>query len=1377
MIPKKPWLRLLVLFVALLGSLPHASAGSILFNFTIPAGATTTSAGVFAPDGTLLRTLWSNEIATPGDNSAIWDGLDDEGQPLTPGSYTVKVLHSQVSHTWEGTLGNTSTDQTGETVRRSFQPTHDLIINGSDMFFAYGYNEGKCLYARSVTSDPNQVTYNGRIEGSRNFYHAATDGTRVYYTQTGNGLNDLWPSFVVAYNIGDNSQHLFSAGIDETSGQNAWDNVIDLQFEGDNGLSGRDNAATGIAVQPTGNYLFVSHAAMNEIRVFNKTTGAYVEDFTMTAPGRVIATRDNAALWVIVTESGARVVRRYNIDGSGNLTSSAVITGLADPIALAISPDNTTLLVADGGSSQQVKAFNNASSGTQSTALWTLGQAGGYPANGTAVASDKFMFRNAGNSGDVVPLTYIAFQSDGSFWVGDTGNERILKFSASRVYQNEIMYLSHTYMNTVCYDDPTRVFAGWMEFTVDYSQPVNQGWTYVRNWSATLPVTVSDVGFAGFSIVKKFGGRTFGVAGKRVYELQSSGVLRDTGILFTNEVLHEDGSLRYATTNATTATYFKKDFASLNGSNNPTWGSAVTLATSPITATNPKTNTGGRGGAGMRHPSTTSGLVIFSDGSDARFHLAGVPAGTGALKWRTAQLGTYFDKHGTIGIMGDYPANNAYTNGNHIVFAAHGEGATDIYSRTYQANQFLHYWHNGLMIGQFGSPLNYLPNPLYPEAPWLPPGLYPGRAGNALSGAFVTAGAGLYYWHCDESQASGLHRWKINNPTSVQEIPVGVTLPSGSNGTGITGQFFNGTNPATYTWVSSGTDPSIDFNWGMGAPAAGVSADNFSVRWTGLVEPLYSQTYTFTVNKASGNNARLYVGGTLVADGWTTTGTAITGTIALTTGVKYPVILEYRDPTTGGAASVSLKWQSSSQALEVVPYRQLFPSDVMSINFGGGAIGRFEADPLILTSSVQRTTTNTVTTTGLFDPAPMAVYQDARQGALGSFGIVNLAPYTQYRVRMHFAEIDGTGTLQGVGKRVFSFRAPALNVDVRNPIDIYAEAGGGYKGLIHEDVMSTDNAGHLRIGFGGFKPLIGAVEIYRDPSNVPAFATIGTGNGLKGEYFSGTAFNTLEATRLDNDVNFSWTTTNPPPGSTTNTNYTVRWTGKVLTTGAGTYTFRVEHGNGARLWVNNLSTPLIDQWSTSGGHSATITLAGSTQYDIKLEYLQTTGTANVALKWNRPNSGSAIVLIPRSQLYTSYAPPASSVEVILDNTSGAGVSLNGGWTTSTGNPGYYGINYAHDGNTGKGAKSVVYTPTLPVSGTYEVYARWPAWASASNAVPVSIVHTGGTASTTINNRVNGGTWNLLGTYTFNAGTAGYVTISNTGTSNHVFADAVRFYKP
>ncbi|MEO8665048.1 MAG: M14 family zinc carboxypeptidase [Ignavibacteria bacterium] len=134
-------------------------------------------------------------------------------------------------------------------------------------------------------------------------------------------------------------------------------------------------------------------------------------------------------------------------------------------------------------------------------------------------------------------------------------------------------------------------------------------------------------------------------------------------------------------------------------------------------------------------------------------------------------------------------------------------------------------------------------------------------------------------------------------------------------------------------------------------------------------------------------------------------------------------------------------------------------------------------------------------------------------------------------------------------------------------------------------------------------------------------------------------------------------------------------------------------------------------------------------------------------------------------------------DIILDNTDTAsGVTITGSWTSSTFTPGYWGKNYIHDGNTGKGQKSVRYTPVIPSEGYYEVFIRWTQEPDRAENVPVKIFYNGGVKDTNLNQRTKGAEWVSSGIFNFLSGNNGSVLIENAGTINHVIADAVRFSK-
>ncbi|MFA4937087.1 MAG: Ig-like domain-containing protein [Patescibacteria group bacterium] len=101
----------------------------------------------------------------------------------------------------------------------------------------------------------------------------------------------------------------------------------------------------------------------------------------------------------------------------------------------------------------------------------------------------------------------------------------------------------------------------------------------------------------------------------------------------------------------------------------------------------------------------------------------------------------------------------------------------------------------------------------------------------------------------------------------------------------------------------------------------------------------------------------------------------------------------------------------------------------------------------------------------------------------------------------------------------------------------------------------------------------------------------------------------------------------------------------------------------------------------------------------------------------------------------------------------------------------------HYASAGSGSATAVFRPTINVPGQYRVY-EWHGWYGVNQTnmeatnVPASIVHSGGTANLAINQRVNPGQWNLLGTYSFN-NTHASVTITNNA-NGYVLADAFKF---
>ena len=101
--------------------------------------------------------------------------------------------------------------------------------------------------------------------------------------------------------------------------------------------------------------------------------------------------------------------------------------------------------------------------------------------------------------------------------------------------------------------------------------------------------------------------------------------------------------------------------------------------------------------------------------------------------------------------------------------------------------------------------------------------------------------------------------------------------------------------------------------------------------------------------------------------------------------------------------------------------------------------------------------------------------------------------------------------------------------------------------------------------------------------------------------------------------------------------YAVRWTGGLVAPETGDYEILLETRNGARIWVNDETTPLVDGWVRSGDTvvlKQTLPLLGGRVYPIRVEIFKEKKEKIVAalLKWKAPHRVEEV--IPERHLRT-----------------------------------------------------------------------------------------------------------------------------------------------
>jgi len=121
--------------------------------------------------------------------------------------------------------------------------------------------------------------------------------------------------------------------------------------------------------------------------------------------------------------------------------------------------------------------------------------------------------------------------------------------------------------------------------------------------------------------------------------------------------------------------------------------------------------------------------------------------------------------------------------------------------------------------------------------------------------------------------------------------------------------------------VLTRTDRTLWFDW-PDSPVAGVSKDDFSVRWTGELQAQFSGTYTFSLPLNRDETFTLDIDGNTVINANHRSGT-VTGTRTLTAGQRYDIEIEYSDDN--GGAGVRLLYGLNTAQLAPLPGSQLYP--------------------------------------------------------------------------------------------------------------------------------------------------------------------------------------------------------------------------------------------------------------------------------------------------------------------------------------------------------------------------------------------------------------------------------------------------------------------
>lgn len=153
----------------------------------------------------------------------------------------------------------------------------------------------------------------------------------------------------------------------------------------------------------------------------------------------------------------------------------------------------------------------------------------------------------------------------------------------------------------------------------------------------------------------------------------------------------------------------------------------------------------------------------------------------------------------------------------------------------------------------------------------------------------------------------------------------------------------------------------------------------------------------------------------------------------------------------------------------------------------------------------------------------------------------------------------------------------------------------------------------------------------------------GSGNGLLGFYFSNTNLAGAPFMRLDESVQFNWTTGAAAPGIPAD-RFSVVWCGEVDAPVSGEFRFSLAADDSAMLFLSDKLLVSINA-SRAGGEatSPVVSLEAGKRYPLKLVLVNGAGPARTQLSWSGPGISKRVV--PKGRLHAKSLLPAHAASI------------------------------------------------------------------------------------------------------------------------------------
>ncbi len=722
------------------------------FTFTLDEDAST-SAGVYDSEDNLIRTLWGGIDYEAGTYEKSWDGKDDYGNFVPDGNYRIDVMSSNVHYEKiVDVIGNTSDCSGWDTYIAGSNSITDMAFDSrtNRIYYCTDHVEGAygLRYLNADNIHRNAALMDG-FQPNMTAFRVAVDGERVYWASEevqfndygDKGYKDFW-AFIYAtddtgvpytFEYGERQNSKWTMiGQDSNGPYPSAINRHHVQYPAEN------NRISGLEVQQTGNLLFSSYLDWGKVFVNDKNTGQLLYTLESNMPGGIALQGENI-LWVAEkNEDTTYTVNKYQAvsDGTPEGTTLTKIGSLdysfANVLSMAISSNGSLLAITDGGERDMLFVANT----TTGELVKTFGSGESYYDDPT-VKDDKLVYDDAVMFKDAYGLyehSFVEFISDTELLIGDSGNARVYKLNLATetpTIIDTIIFLRTGYSVFVTNNDPSRIYGTEVEYSFDYDKaeqyirgeiPFTDTWKLTKNFTFQCLTKYPDL---GGSIASRFIDATlfdngityFGMQhtnGKRMMYMLIDNQIEPTGIDMSNSNIHADGSLWSKIISGNTVSYYRQE---LLGYDNyiPQYGEMILVA--KIGRSSLDNTPYNADPSHDRVPVTDSGkLISLNSGlknvEKTKMHLGAIDISNGygeEWNWMAApgtssyHNGCFFPEDGylDIGCGVGYTTWQPSVLGNHIICHYRGEGY-----QSKQANKFLHFYENGLLIDVYGRTLS-----------------------------------------------------------------------------------------------------------------------------------------------------------------------------------------------------------------------------------------------------------------------------------------------------------------------------------------------------------------------------------------------------------------------------------------------------------------------------------------------------------------------------------------------------------------------------------------------------------------------------------------------------------------------------------------------